>query len=140
MCQNQCIPTIYFRLHSRHIIPNRIAFALEVMMLTRHPFRLIAWVFNVFIFVEFPYYITIPIDLNQIFLILPAVCAVSFTAGTKNLSTRQHFVWKALQISPMVYYASVHVNQRSTMSRSRKQSIPVKTFFRLIDNCPHWMY
>ncbi|MNI25109.1 hypothetical protein D3C73_787480 [compost metagenome] len=88
MYQNERIPFRCFRLCSRCVITYRISFALIVMMCSCHPHRLMTGVLNKLMPIESPYNVSIPIDLNEINLILKTVLWITLCSTSKDIPTR----------------------------------------------------
>ena len=140
MAQNECVATVCFWFHTWYIVTYWVTFTLVVMMLTSHPLFFTAFVFNQFMFVKFPYNITIPVYLNNVSLILITELCWTNAQRTHYIAAWQHFVRKTLQVFPCFYYVAVHVNQNSTNAAYWHNGIAAPCFFRIINCGPHWMY
>ena len=90
MANDQGLTPIHQRFHSRDIISHRAPFPLEIVVLSRHPCGFFAGVFNIFIFVEFPDNVTIPIHLNEIYLVLKSEFHGSLSRASHNKSARKN--------------------------------------------------
>jgi hypothetical protein len=100
MHQQQGIAAIVHRRLARHIIADGIALALKVVMLACIPARLLSRIGDVFEPAEPPNDIALPIDLDQIGLILVTMIRAATPGAAKDLTVRQQFVGKALQVFP----------------------------------------
>ena len=134
MAQNQGVTTIYFTFHTRNIVTYWVTFTLIVMVLTSQPVFFCFAIFNVFFFVEAPYYITIPVNLSYVCLVLITVFCFTNTQRTHDVAAWQHFVRKALEVFPVTNYVTVHVNQCCTFVKFVEQSVTVPAFFRFVDS------
>src|SRR2546423_1181418 len=95
-----------------HIVADGIALALKVVMLARIPARLLSGIGDMFEPAEPPNDIALPIDLDQIRLILVAVIRVAEPGAAKDLAVRQQFVGKALQTLPQLDFLSIHIDEQ----------------------------
>src|SRR5271168_2626453 len=107
-----------------HIIADGIALELKVVMLARIPARLLSGIDNMFEPAEPPNDIALPIDLDQIRLILVTVIRVAEPGAAKDLAVRQQLVWKSLQTPPQLDFLSIHIDEQGAEIRCRKNGVP----------------
>ena len=69
MAQDQSIATLSLCLHARNVVTNRVTLSLVVMVLTSDPSLVAIIIYELFL-IEFPYYLTIPVNLYNIGLVL----------------------------------------------------------------------
>ena len=74
---------------------------------------------------EPPNDITLPIDLDQIRLILVTMIGVAEPRAAEDLPVRQQLVGKALQTFPQLHFLSIHIDQQSAEIRCRENVVPV---------------
>ena len=74
---------------------------------------------------EPPNDIALPIDLDQIRLILVAMIGVAEPRAAEDLPVRQQLVGKALQTFPQLHLLSIHIDQQGAEIRRRKNGVPV---------------
>ena len=135
MAKDQRVAAVRLALHPRHIIADRISLALVIVMLARHPHRLLALVLNVFLVVKFPHNIAVPVQLRHIRLVLIGKRAVACAQRSQHITARQQLVWKALKILPHFHNTPVHIDQDRANVVDRKQRVPVPRLFRIINRC-----
>ena len=137
--ENEGVATVDFGVHAWHVIADRIAFTLVVVVLTRHPLWIVARVFDVLIFLEFPAHLAVPADLHQVFVVLPAVGTVALTAAAKYVTVWQELIWKAFKVVPVVDHAAVHVDKRCAVFIGLEQRIAIEAFFWFVNDGPCWV-
>src|SRR6516165_2566014 len=112
-------------------------------MLARIPARLLSWIDDMFQPAEPPNDIALPIDLDQIRLILVTMIGVAEPGAAEDLPVRQQLVGKALQTFPQLHFLSIHINQQGAEIRCRKNGVPVPRFGGIVqsDACriDRWM-
>src|SRR5271170_4992329 len=92
--------------------------------LARIPARLLSGISNMFEPAEPPNDIALPIDLDQIRLILVTVIRVAEPGAAKDLAVRQQLVWKSLQTPPQLDFLSIHIDEQGAEIRCRKNGVP----------------
>ena len=139
MHEQQRLATVVGRRLTGHVISDRIAFALKVVMLARIPARLLPRIGDMFEVAEPPNDIAVPIDLNQIGLILKTMRWVAQPGAAKHLTVRQQFVRKALQAAPQLNFATVHIDQQGTEIRRWKNRVPIPRFAGVVHGDARWI-
>ncbi len=74
---------------------------------------------------EPPNDIALPIDLDQIRLILETMIGVAMPCAAKDLAVRQQLVGKALQTFPQLHFLTIHIDQQGAKIRCRKNGVPI---------------
>jgi hypothetical protein len=74
---------------------------------------------------EPPNDIALPIDLDQIGLILETMIRGAQPRAAKDLTVRQQLVGKALQTFPQLHFLTIHIDQQRAEIRCRKNGVPV---------------
>src|SRR5947209_6249775 len=107
-----------------HIVADGIALALKVVMRARIPAWLLSGIGDIFELAEPPNDIALPIDLDQIRLILVTVIRVAEPSAAKDLALRQQLVWKSLQTLPQLDFFSIHIDEQGAEICRRKNGVP----------------
>ena len=94
--QKNGIPFGNLGFQPRRMISYRISFPLIIMMNSGHPLRLLTRVFNVFVLIELPYHIAIPVYLNQIGLVLHSISIVAQTQMPHHIAAWQNLIRKSM--------------------------------------------
>ncbi len=100
VAQDQSIPAVYQRHLSGRIIADRIAFPLEVMMISGHPSGRLTGIFYILIFTKLPDNIAFPINLQQFRTILKTKLHAPVKTMTENVAAGQHFIGETTQFVP----------------------------------------
>ena len=90
--QDQGVARINPGFHARRVVAHGVAFALEIMVVAGHPASGNAGIFNVFILVEFPDDIAVPVHLNQIQSVLDAVFSAAPSPAGQQIAAGK-FCW-----------------------------------------------
>jgi hypothetical protein len=73
MTKDRGVTAVHQRVHVRHVVSYRVALSLIITMDPGHPSRLLPRVLYEFKVIEFPDYVSIPTDLDNINIILHSV-------------------------------------------------------------------
>jgi len=92
-------------------------------MLARIPARLLSRIGDMFESAEPPNDIALPIDLNQIRLILVTMVGVAEPRAAEDLPVRQQLVGKAPQTFPQSHFLSIHIDQQGAEICCRKNGV-----------------
>src|SRR5215469_5004496 len=137
--EQQRLATVLGRRLTGHVISDRIAFALKVVMLACIPARLLPGIGDMFEVAEPPNDIAVPIDLNQIGLILKTMRWLAQAGAAKHLTVGQQFVRKAPQAAPQLNFAAVHIDQQGTEIRRWKNRVPIPRLAGVVHGDARWV-
>src|SRR5271169_7197401 len=124
---------------TRHVISDGFTFSLKVVMLARTPARILSRVGDMFQPAEPPNDIALPIDLDQIGLILETMIRVAQPRAAKDLTVRQQLVGKALQAFPQLDLPAIHIDQQSAEIRGRKNGVSVPRLGGIVQSDAGWI-
>jgi hypothetical protein len=106
------------------------------MMHAGHPLGLFPGVFDIFILIEFPDHISVPVYLYEIGVVLNAVLVVAFSQMAQDLAAGEKLVGKTMQAFPELDFGAIHIDEQSSDLFGLKKSITVETLFRDVDGGP----
>ena len=104
------------------------------MVLARLPGGVLALVGDELGVVPFPHNIAVPVDLQQVELVLVGCRAAACARGAKDLTARQQLVREAAQTRPAVDLAAVHVDEQRA-ARGGEDGVAVIGTLFVVDEC-----
>nr|WP_199789559.1 hypothetical protein [Sorangium cellulosum] len=118
------------------MVPDGVAFALEVVVLAREPARRRPGIGDVLESIEAPDHVAVPVDLHEIDLVLRPVPRVALAGAAEHLPSGQELVGKAVQPVPELHLPAVHVDEQRPEVRGLEDRVPVPAAVGVIEGDP----
>ena len=99
-------------------------------MITCKPAARIARIFNKFILIEFPYYVAVPVNLDNIKAVLHTEFTTAASSACHKVPAGENFIGHTVNALPDIYFMSVHIHKHSANFLSLKDGVPAPAFFR----------
>ena len=130
--EDQGIAAIDLRLQPRRVVADGVTRSLIVVMSARHPTRFIARVADLFVVVEFPGHVALPVHLDQIEHILHAIARVALAAVAKDGAAGQNFVGKPMQFRPFPHHVTIHIHQYRAVFGGLEKGVAAPGALRIV--------
>ena len=131
--KDEGVAGIGLRLHARGVIAHGVALALEIVVIAGHPLRLLARVLDVFIAVELPDDVAVPVHLNEVKAVLHAVFTAAAAAAGQQIASGENLVGHAENAFPHVHLTAVHVHQDGAFFLRLKNRVAVPAPFGIVN-------
>ena len=119
-------------LHAGRVVAGGAAFALVVVVAAGHPAAGDAGIFDVFVAVELPDHVSVPVNLHEIEAVLHAVAPVTGAARGHEVAAGENLVREAVHAFPNLVFAAVHVHEHGAHFQSLKDREAVPALFGII--------
>ena len=130
--EDQRVAPVHQGLHARDIVAHRVTLALVVVVLPRHPLRLLAGVFDELVPIEPPHDVAVEVHLHQVDTVLAAEGRAALPGAADDVAARQDPVGHAVQPLPQLHLAAVHVDQKRPHLLGLKHGVAVPAPLRVV--------
>ena len=132
VCEDEGVAGVGLGFHAGRVVAGGAALALEVVMVTGHPAAGDAGIVDVFVAIELPHDVAVPVHLNDVKAILHAVLAAAASAAGDQIAAGENLVGHAVDALPDVHFAAVHIHKYGADFLRLKDRETVPALFRIV--------